>query len=342
MIHVSWERPLHQRGSTAGLALAPGHLVVHERSTRLVSLDPVDGSVRWDAAVGTWPREVVIAGQRCLVIPQNTNQVLCLDLATGECVWSADVPCLTGHLAVAADVVLVGGWRGYTPLRALDLESGRSRWETGRRVHTVQPSAAGDGFLIGQPGDTTVRLIDRNHGRELFSWALPEPLAHHHDDAAFLGIDPDRFLVRCGDRVVAEIRSSVEQGREFLRAGHDLLAVAPEHAGGRLWLREPRGGYTVGDPTDGRVLGRIDLRKTLVDQVVPTGAGFLVAGSSGVLHHLDAEGRVVERLPVTRRFRALRSLSPTRQLLVTKGTLLATTLPAGLVAEAEATWPGAE
>ncbi|EFL08387.1 MULTISPECIES: PQQ-binding-like beta-propeller repeat protein [Actinomycetes] len=116
MIEIGWERPLHQRGVASVLAVTRDHLIVHERSTRLVSLDPANGSVRWDAPVGTWPRAIVVAGDRCLVIPRNTPRLSCLDLATGRRLWSADVPAFTGHLAVSANVALVGGWRGIRDL----------------------------------------------------------------------------------------------------------------------------------------------------------------------------------------------------------------------------------
>jgi len=126
---VAWERQLHQAGSASALAVNTRYLVVHERRTRLVSLDPLDGSVRWDIPIGTWPRAVVISGPHCLVIPQNTGELLCLDLDNGERVWSVGLRGYVGHLVVAGDTVLVGGWRGYTPLHALDVDTGRLRWK---------------------------------------------------------------------------------------------------------------------------------------------------------------------------------------------------------------------
>ncbi|MDX8141603.1 PQQ-binding-like beta-propeller repeat protein [Lentzea sp. BCCO 10_0061] len=323
MIDIGWARQLHQAGSEAGLAVAAGALVVHERCTRLVGVDPADGSARWDVHVGTWPRAVAIADQRCLVLPQDTNQLLCLDLDTGERIWSSDLHPLTGHLVVAGDTVLVGGWRGYTPLRLLDTATGQLRWETDHCVHTVRPGVAEGGFLIGEPDGPMVRLVDRQELRETSSWFLPQPLVGHDNRAAFTTIDGHRFLARCGSRSVVEIVPSEGTVREFILAGSDLGFSAPAHVNDLLWTHDRRAGFIMRDPVDGRVLRRVDVRQPLLDQVIPVDDGLVVAGTAGTLFHLDTDGRVITRTTVSQRIRALRSLDPTRVLAMTKGTLLA-------------------
>jgi outer membrane protein assembly factor BamB len=327
MIEIRWERQLHQAGSDVGLAVAAGGLVVHERHTRLVSLDPTDGAVRWDVAAGRWPRALAIAGPHCMVLPQDTSQLLCWDLDTGERVWSVDLPPMTGHLVIADDTVLVGGWRGYTPLRALDAATGQLRWETDDRVHTVRPAATGSGFLIGEPGSTLVRLIDRHGAGELTAWVLPQPLIDSDDRRAFTAVGPHRFLVRCGDRAVAEIVPSAGTMGEFLLAENDLAFSTAEYVGDLIWVPERPTGYTVVDPRDGHVVWRVGLQQHLVGQVVPVrtgvGAGFVLGSTSGTLFHLDTDGRVTERTAVARRIWALRGVGPAQVLALTKGTLLA-------------------
>lgn len=124
---IVWERDLHQSGRGTAVATAPGHIVVHERRTRLVSLHPDDGSVRWDVPVGTWPRDLLLARSYCLVLPQSPSDLLCLDVHTGALVWRAELAMFTGNVVVTGDTVLAGGWRGYTPVRAFDLATGGSR-----------------------------------------------------------------------------------------------------------------------------------------------------------------------------------------------------------------------
>jgi outer membrane protein assembly factor BamB len=261
------------------------------------------------------------------VLPQDTDQLVCVDLGTGEDVWTADLHPYTGHVVVDGDTVLVGGWRGYTPLRALDTTTGRILWETKHCVHTVLPAAVDGGFLIGEPGGSLARLIGRRDMRELSTWLLPYPLVDHDNRVVFTAVGRDRFLARCGDHAVVEIVCSARTARELILAEQALAHSAPQYVGGVLWLRERGTGFTVADPRDGRLLWRVDLRQPLIGQVVPvdleSDAGFLLAGTMGTLFRLDADGQVTGRATVTRRIRALRHLAPGRVLATTKGTLLA-------------------
>lgn len=318
-----WERRLHQGGSAKELSLTPDQVVVHERCTRLVGLDRWTGSLRWDVSVGTYPRAVVTAGDRCLVIAQNSDQLFCLDVRTGDLLWNSELPRWTGHVVTTADTVLVGGWRGYTPLMAFDLRTGARRWDTARRLDTVLPLPAGEGVLVGAPGATNIRLVDRCNGEELSCWRLPEPLISSDDRPAFTPIGTDRFLVRCGQRSVVDIRLSSADVRELIRAEADLVSTAVEYTAGVLWLRELRGGYVAADPANGHVLWRVDIGQPLIDQAIWTEAGFVVASSSGGLFLLDSVGQVLKRTAVARRIAALRSAGPAELLVRTKGTLLA-------------------
>lgn len=242
---------------------------------------------------------------------------------TGALLWNTAIPPTMGHLVATADTVLAGGWRDYSPLMVFDLETGTRRWETANRVDTVLPALVGDGVLIGGPGGKVTRLIRPSDGEELSHWRLPEPLISSDDRPAFTPIGPDRFLARCGPRSVVDIRLSSAAVREFVRAEADLASTAVEYTDGMLWLRELRGGYLAVDPVDGRVLWRVDVREALVDQVVMTSAGFVVATNTGALLRLDSVGQVLERTAVARRISALRSAGPSELLVQTKGTLLA-------------------
>lgn len=324
MFHrVLWERQLHQRGDTKALSLTPDQVIVHERRTRLVGLDRWTGSLRWDVSVGEYPRAVVVTGDRCLIITQRSGRLSCLDVRTGAPLWSAEIPWLSGHVVTTADTVIVGGWRGYTPLMAFDLATGTRRWETAHRVDTVLPVPAGEGVLVGGQGETEIRLIDPREGGERSRWRLPEPLISSDDRPAITPVGPDRFLLRCGPRSVVDLRLSSAGVREFVRAGDDLVSEAVEHTAGVLWLRELRRGYTTVDPGDGRVLWRVEVAQPLIDQVVRTRAGYAFASNNGVLYLLDPAGQVLKRVAVARRITALRSVEPGELLVRTKGTLLA-------------------
>lgn len=318
--NILWERQLHQRGSASALAVTEDRVIIHERHSRLVCLNRYDGSVRWDIPIGTWPRAVVVAGDYCLVVAQNTDQLSCLDLATGSVVWCAGLRPYSGHVVASGETVVVGGWRGYTPMAAFNLKDGRPLWQTPRRMATVLPLPWGGGVLLGSGSETW--LIDPRDGRELVRRRLPEPLTDVDDVPAFTMIDSGRCLVRCGLRSVMCIRLSSEFVDQFFSHDADLLPWAAEFTGGVVWLRERRAGYLAVDPADGSALWKVDVRQPLVRGVVRDGEGFVVASEGGVLFRLRSDGHILERSPSSvARVAALRDLGAGGMLMVTKGTL---------------------
>ncbi|MFC8829223.1 PQQ-binding-like beta-propeller repeat protein [Streptomyces sp. NPDC057137] len=331
---VLWERALHQRVSRGTVAVAGDHVVVHERASRLVCLDRSDGSLRWDVPFGLWPRAVVAAGDHCLGIPQNADVVICWDLRTGAVLWTAELPRYTGHMVVGDGTVLVGGWRGYTPLQAFDLSTGRLLWSTGEPHDTVPPLVVGDHVLLGRGRGTSVRLVGLRDGRERGRWELPEPLASTDVGmvlSRFRTEAGDRVLVRCGRRSVVEVE--VEVGgrvgggsmRTLRRHDRDLTADAVHRVGGLLWLREAMG-YAVADDA-GTLRWRVDLRQRPAGGVVAAGSDFLVGGEQGTLFRIDPTGRMTGRAAVSRRIAGLWPVGPTGDpdalIVATRGTLLA-------------------
>ncbi|MBE1491232.1 outer membrane protein assembly factor BamB family protein [Plantactinospora soyae] len=321
-----WRRPLHQRGSASALAIVPGHLLVHERHTRLVDLDPTDGVARWEVPIGTWPRDVVVDGTQCWVISQDRDELRCLDLHSGEVRWSAALPRWTAQVVVVGDVVLVGGWRGYTALRAFDRWDGTPRWKSPDRVRTVLPARVGDGpqVLTGGHDDNSVRLLDVRDGAEITRWAVPEPICAVDSGPAFAAVGEDRFLIRCGERTVWQIRPGADEAGEFFRHDRALVVTSPYPCGPTVWVREVGGGVVALDAATGQPRWRVDLGRATADGVVPTGAGYVLAAvRPGTLSLVDATGAVVDRVHVDQQVGGLRDLAADTLLVVGKGSLTA-------------------
>ncbi|MFJ8621968.1 PQQ-binding-like beta-propeller repeat protein [Kitasatospora sp. NPDC093550] len=322
MVAELWERVLHQRGAYSTVAVAGERVLVHERRTRLVCLGAADGALRWDAPVGAWPRALVVVGQRVLVLPQDRPVLSCLSLGTGELLWRAEVAHWTGQVAVADGVVLVGGWRGYTPLHAFDLTDGRPLWRAAARTMTERPVAWAGGLLLGDGGRAW--LVDPRDGRELESWWLPAPLTGADGNAVFTVVDPDRCAVVCDGGTVLVLRAA--GGRAERLPAHEgaLLGEAPLPVDGLLWLREVRsgGGYVAVDPLDGARRRRIGVEgRPLARGVVGTTGGAAVATEDGALVHLDGDGGVAGRERLGGRITALRDLGAGRLLAVTRNSL---------------------
>lgn len=298
--------------------------MLHARRSRLLSLDPRDGGVRWDVPIGGWPRAIVVDGGRCWVLPPDRDLLICLDLATGAERWRAAVPPWTGHLVVLGDGVLTGGWRGYTALRIFDRSSGVLRWADSRATETVLPAVSGAGLLVGGTGAASVRVISVPGGDEVAGWTLPGPLrAGEAGRAAFVPAGPDRFLVRCGDRTVFEIRPGSGHGGVLFQHSADLADDGISVAGGEVWVRESRGAQVaVGPPAR-----RADPAGGCAHGVVRVGRGTVVAGRRpGALLLTGSDGTVLGRATVDQRIAAVHGLGPDTVLVLGQGTATAVTV----------------
>ncbi|MGM1057742.1 outer membrane protein assembly factor BamB family protein [Saccharothrix sp. Mg75] len=291
-----WRRPLHQR--VHRLAVTDDAVVVHERGTRLVRVAPGSGAATWDVPVGPWPRELVVAGDRCLVLPATPSCLLCLDLATGRVVWRADVGDCTGNLVVAGGAVLVGGWRGYTPVLAFDLATGRPLWRDDRPA--TRPLAVGDAVVLGDPGGDSVRSVGARDGATRVRWTLPGPLPTG-DGAVFARVGAD-VVARCGRDLLAWL--APDGGPTPVRLPGDPLPVAPVVLGDLLWQPE-RHGCTVLHARDGEVAWRFDPGAP-VTSVLPHRGVHLVA--AGTVHSVGPGGRVLGRTWPGERVTALHRL----------------------------------
>ncbi|MER7769226.1 PQQ-binding-like beta-propeller repeat protein [Kitasatospora sp. NPDC096140] len=324
MVTELWERVLHQRGAYSQLALAGERVVVHERRTRLVCLGAADGTPLWDVPAVAWPRALVVVGRRVLVLPQDRDVLACLALTTGELLWQAEVEHWTGQVAVADGVVLVGGWRGYTPLAAFDLTDGRPLWRSGSRATTERPVAWAGGFLLGH--GARAWLVDPRDGRESASWELPRPLTGADGRPVFTVVDADRCAVGCDGGAVVVLRADGRRPELLTTHEGPLLGEAPLLVDGVLWLREVRAagaGYVTVDPLDGTRRWRAGLGTPAAQGVVGTAGGTVLASEGGRLFRLDAGGGVAGRERLGGRIAAVHDLGAGRLLTVTRNSLRA-------------------
>ncbi|MGW0504089.1 outer membrane protein assembly factor BamB family protein [Micromonospora sp. NPDC003241] len=326
IFEARWRRQLHQHGLSSafgGWAATQDLIVVHERSNRLVAVDPRDGAALWGAPFGTWPRAVVIAGDRCLGIAQNVPSLVCFDLSSGQQVWSADLPGFTGHLVCAGGVVLAGGWRGYTPLMAFDLRDGAPLWRTPGPVTTVAPMVVGAQVLLADPATGDIRLIDPLDGSQVNTWTMPEPLASNDSRTMFAMLGARRGLVAGASGAQWEIDLEMSRARMFSTAGAGLPGAAAHVVGGLAWLPSTDGLVAI-EPDTGETRHRVRIDNRLAG-LIKTDFGFVAAHRTGILTGIDRDGDICGRLAADRQIAGLYEHGKADALIFGKGTLSAGT-----------------
>jgi hypothetical protein len=188
-----WRHDLHQR-PTSRAVISPDLLLVQERRSYLTRLDPASGASLWSARVQTPWGWIARDPERVYYLNQHAV-VQCHALESGEPRWTATMRGTNGWLVAAGPVVLMGGWRGYSPLAALDAATGEVRWQLDApgRERLSEPVAGPWGIAVASLDAQVVRFLDPATGALRAEVALPD----HGQDA----VDTP-LLRRAGDQLV--------------------------------------------------------------------------------------------------------------------------------------------
>ncbi|MFG2972110.1 PQQ-binding-like beta-propeller repeat protein [Streptomyces sp. NPDC048331] len=318
---VLWERELHQRGGASAFVVGPDCVVLHERRTRLVCLERADGTVRWDVPLGSWPRGIVLAGDRVLVLPQTPFLLSCIDLRTGETLWNTPTPRWTGNLTVHSDTVVIGGWRGYTPMSGLDLADGGVRWTTPSPVRSLRTLAWAGGVLTGSGHEAV--LLDPADGSDLARWRLPEPL-RESDGTAFVPTGAERVVAVCASSSLVTFGIGADAPAR-LGSYDPFWAFGYVHDS--VWMVRSGRGCLAVDPADGTTRWSVAADRRLVADPLPYADGLLVGDANGGIRRLGPDGRIVEGCSLPgRRLDALEAADDGGLFFAAKGTFGSFTL----------------
>jgi hypothetical protein len=333
-VEILWSRPLCMRSSATTVAASDG-LVVAERHSRLVRLEPRTGALMWEQRVEDCWGTSVIAQRRCLYLNQQ-GVLHCLELQSGRRMWSIPSLQLHRYLTVSGSVVVVGGWRGYHPVTRIDLATGASipfdsPYAAGESLAwpiTVRLSAGpdSDAVLLASGRRPELRLEHPGTGMVLGTWPLPEPVRFPDSGDAFHRGDDGRVVFVSGRRTVMSFHPST--GVQTLWEHHrDLPFVPPVLIDDRLMLAEDPC-ITVVDLISG---GRTEIGPPAFGTAcapVPAAHGALFARAHGKVIVIDRGGvRAAARLPT--RVEQLYSGAGTLTYAIGKGHFTALNVPAG-------------
>ncbi|WP_432994232.1 PQQ-binding-like beta-propeller repeat protein [Dactylosporangium sp. CA-233914] len=327
-MEVLWSRPLRLRSSPTAVAATSDALVVAERHSRLVRLDPSSGALLWDQRVEDCWGTTVVAEERCLYLSQM-GVLHCFDLHSGRRMWSTPGLRFHRYASLSGAVILLGGWRGYHPLMRVDLADGMPApydspyapgdslaWPLPLRL-MPEPNSAADAVLLASASRPELRLLDTRTGVDLGAWPLPAPVRFPDSGHAYRLGDDGRIVFISGRRTVMAFRPAI--GVEILwQHERDLPPLAPVLSEGRLLLAEDAC-ITVVDLIDGSRTEVTSLSPGASCAPVPIPGGALFARSDGNLVRIDRAGGIRARVRL-----------PTRiDQLFTAGSYLAHTIGKG-------------
>jgi outer membrane protein assembly factor BamB len=305
-VEIVWSRSLCIRSSATTVA-ASDVLVVAERHSRLVRLEPRTGALMWEQRVEDCWGTTAVAQGRCLYLSQR-GVLHCFELHSGRPIWSRPGLPLHRYLSISGSVIVLGGWRGYHPLTRIDLATGTPSpfdspyaageplaWPTTVQLRPDTDSAV-DAVLLASASRAELRLEDPQTGTVLGTWLLPAPVQFPDSGNAFSHSDDGRVVFVSGRRTVMSLHPSA--GVETLwEHERDLPPQTPVLTGGKLMLAEDSR-ITVVDLTGGGRTDITSLAPGTACAAVPTVNGALFVRSDRSVVVVDQDGvRAGVRLP---------------------------------------------
>ncbi|WP_221090934.1 outer membrane protein assembly factor BamB family protein [Deinococcus aquaedulcis] len=281
-------------------------LIVPVRRTSLAALDLVTGEELWR----TRRQEVVswdIATTTTHAFVRGRQSLTALLLSTGEVVWQIAVPPFSGWIHAVQDTVMIGGWRGYSPIQAYDTKDGCVVWTHplhGAPIRTGIYAPLKAAFYISANGKITfLRLTDGQVGHELEFSDLDIKQRVDFIPKGALGRRGASLLVRGANTRIYRIMGS-EIAVECHTLGQQPVTQVLEDQRGELFFFDDRGSLCVYDFGDGvtSTVGWPAHNAAWSSPVTRTHDGSVVVGTSfGQLLRFRPGGQVPGQQTVGRR-----------------------------------------
>jgi hypothetical protein len=304
-----WERDLHHAPNRRSI-VTPTLIVVPERQSKLCRVSPVDGSALWEADVLNPWGSLAASGSTCVYLNQH-SLLQCLELEDGAKRWEVDLAgrhgAIFGFLAVVGDRVVVGGWRDYSDLIALDADTGAFVWTQPMRGDGLVAPVVGpdETLLLPFPSRRRAVILAASTGEKLSEWSCPR-LDLLPDASPIMIRHGDRFVCLGSDgRILQLDPASDRDWVELARHPHPTRSFAPAITGSLLLFEDQRGllcAYSLTSMSQ-RWEARVQHRRAdLLPAVVLDSGAIAFAAASGQLSILDDEGHAVAQFGFRKRF----------------------------------------
>ncbi len=171
MFERLWAYPLHH---AVGAFLVDGDdCFFAARSTRLLSVDVRTGECRWSVRIGN-PYGWIAVNERAAFYQNQHAHLIAVDRSSGEFLWSRDLQGINGWLHASTERVIVGGWRGYTDILALDANDGTTCWSRGARrsrIHSTRIHAESGTLVVAEPQYERIAFVRLADGQQVGEYA---------------------------------------------------------------------------------------------------------------------------------------------------------------------------
>lgn len=196
MYKNNWNRDLHGSGGT--MIVHQNKIIVAERNSKLVMLEPEGGKLIWEQNVTSIHGWLTANGNRIYYLDE-VRSLLIIDFTTGEFLnkLKFHYPYL-GYVFVRKNFLITGSWRGYTDLMCYELnEKLRLKWKSERSGNLISyslPILYKNLIILANNTIGVLYGIDMQTGLEIWAKSLPSEVGQLDRDFTIQRIDDNLFV----------------------------------------------------------------------------------------------------------------------------------------------------
>ena len=180
---LKWQKQLHFALNPKSVLFDENNLYLTERRKKLSKVDVATGETVWSTTLKDGYG----------FISHSNDKLFYMSSGDGLCAFKKDTGELLsqqkfnfpylGYVTVCENIILTGGWRGYTDLCAYELKTNKLIWSHNTKTRELQkfslPSYLGNNRIVTVNHSTNlIKFIDVRSGKLLSESGLPEGLKH--------------------------------------------------------------------------------------------------------------------------------------------------------------------
>lgn len=296
---LKWQRHLHFALNPKSVMIDGGSIYITERVKKLSKIDSVSGETVWSNKITDGYGFLTTANGKLFYM--SSGDGLCsFAKDTGELLSQQKFRFpYFGYVKVCGNIILTGGWRGYTDLCAYDLKTNKLIWSHNMKTGELQkfsyPSFLDKNRIVTVNHSTNlIKLIDGQSGKTLNENTLPEGIRHVDTGHSYRVVANDiTFLAKRGELFKFNTKD-LSQSVEIL----PLKSVQPNtpcYFDDEIILRDTKETYCLWNRVEKRIVWRTPIEHNGWTDVIATKLSnehYIIAGAQGAVKLVSRSGEV--------------------------------------------------
>lgn len=325
MYGIDWKRDLFCSGGA--MIAHQGMIVLTERSSKLVMLEPENGMKVWEqnvSGVYGW----LTANENRIYYLDEIRLLLIVDFATGEIIDRLKFQfSYLGYLFVRNNFLITGAWRGYTDLMCYELDNELNlRWKSERSGNLISyslPILYDDLIILANNSNGILYGIDIQTGKELWAKPLPSNVGQLDRDFTIQLIDESLF-VYTNNGEIHRFDLEVLRWEIVLRHTTGIRTIKPMVLETQYIFQDTDGYICSCDKGTNKLRWKFYSNHTTGEiQVVELKEGTLLGGNMNKLKLIDNQGEIIQNFGGIRRYDSKFYLINDDVFYIAKGSIVA-------------------